>query len=80
VNEPELFNVLRDRGVDADDPDIRAAVRHVFTFIREARQRGGPEVARRCMEGMREALTCQLEHPDVADMTSFEAEFGDDEP
>jgi hypothetical protein len=75
VDEPEIFDALRSRGVDADDPEIRAAVRTVLTHIDEVRERSGRHRARRHMEAMLHTVRYVLEHPDVGDMSSFEAEF-----
>lgn len=77
MTESELFDALRERGVDADDPDVRAAVRAVVANVREVKGRAGPHAARRCMEAMQEALFFWLQHPDVEDMSSFEREFDD---
>lgn len=78
MEEPDVFDALRSRGVDADNPEVRAAVRLVLTHIDEVRKRAGPQSARRCMDAMRHALAYELQHPDVGDMSGFEAEFDDE--
>jgi hypothetical protein len=78
VDETALWDALRERGVDADDPDIRAAVREALTTIDEVERRAGRYVARRCAEAMHEALQFELSHPDTRDMSRFEGEFDDD--
>ena len=75
MEEAELWNALRDRGVDADDPDIRAVVRQALAAIDEVRERSGGHAARRCAKAMHEALDYELSHPDTSDMSSFEDEF-----
>jgi hypothetical protein len=76
-NESSLFNALRDQGIDADDREIRAAVRAVFAHVEGVFVRGGPDAARRCMQAMRAALDYRLEHPDRDDMSAFESAFDD---
>lgn len=78
-NEPDIFDSLRRNGVEADDPEIRASVRTVLDHLAEVEDREGPHTVRRCMEAIRAALSYQLDHPDVDDMSRFESEFGDDE-
>jgi hypothetical protein len=78
VNEPDLFAALRDEGIDADDHEIRAAVRAVLRHVDDVHRRRGTHEARRCMEAMHEALALRLRHPDVADMSSFEASYDED--
>lgn len=79
MSEPDLFDALRAAGVDADDREIRAAVRVVTGHVDEVRRRDGIHRARRCMEAMHATLAYQLRHPDVADMGSFEAAYDEEE-
>ncbi len=81
MNEPDIFDALRRQGIDADDPEIRAAIRLVLEYIQDVRERSGPHAARRCMEAMHQALAYQLQHPDVGEdeMSRFEAEFDDED-
>lgn len=79
MNEPNLFDALRADGVDADDREIRAAVRVVAGYVDEVRHRLGTHRARRCMEAMYVALAYQLQHPDVGDMSGFEAAYDEEE-
>lgn len=76
---PDLWSALREQGVDADDPEIRAAVRAAFETIDDVWQRAGPYIARRCTEAIDLALAYQLQHPDTSDMSRFEDEFEDDD-
>lgn len=78
MNEPDLFDALRAEGIDADDPEVRAAVRAVSGYSNDAMTRLGTHRGRRCMEAMHAALTYALQHPDVGDMSSFEADFDGD--
>lgn len=75
MNEPNIFDALRGEGIDADDPDVREAVRLTLDHVVDVRARAGDEVARLCMRAMSRALTYQLKHPDVRDMSGFEADF-----
>ena len=68
---------LGTRVADADDPEIRAAVRATLESIDDVRRRAGPYVARRCTEAIDLALAYQLQHPDTSDMSRFEDEFED---
>lgn len=77
MSEADVFDALRRAGIDADDPQIRTAVRAVLEHVEGIRQDAGRHRARRSMEAMRAALDYQLQHPDVADMSSFEADFDD---
>ena len=79
MDESQLFESLRTRGIDADDPEIRAAVRTVTAHVADVARRHDPHHARRCMEAMQAALAYQLAHPDVGDMSSFEAAYDEDE-
>ncbi len=79
MDEVDLFRALRAEGVDADDPEIRTAVRLVSAHVEEVEQRHDAHRARRCMEAMRLALDYRLQHPDVEDMSSFEASYDEDE-
>lgn len=79
VKETELFQALRAQGVDADDPQIRAAVRLVVAHVDDVATRHGSHTARRCTEAMDAALVQLLRHPDVEDMSSFEAAYDDEE-
>jgi hypothetical protein len=73
----DLWNALRERGIDADDPEIRAAVRVVLETVNDVGQRADHYVARRCAEAMQVALSYQLQHPETSDMSRFEDEFGE---
>lgn len=79
MNESELFDALRSRGIDADDPQIREAVRVVLAHVDGVRDRDGAPASRRCMEAIRVALGYELQHPDVGDMSSFEADWDEEE-
>lgn len=79
MNEPDLFDALRARGIDAADPGIRAGVRIMGAHVDAVRERAGTHAARRCMQAMHEALAYQLAHPDVDDMSTFEAYFDEEE-
>lgn len=79
MNEPDMFDALRQRGIDAADPEIRASVRVVVAHVDAVRDRIGTHGARRCMRAMHEALAYQLAHPDVGDMSTFEAAYEDEE-
>lgn len=74
---PDLWTALRQRGIDADDPDIRAAVRGVLQVIDDIGARTDHYRARRCAEAIQAAVSYQLEHPATGDMSSFEGEFDD---
>lgn len=78
MNEPDLFDALRARGIDAADPEIRAAVRVVTTHVDTVREDRGTHAARRCMRAMHAVLDYQLAHPDVDDMSTFEADLDDE--
>ena len=78
MNEPALFEALRDGGIDADDPQVRAAVRVVLSHVADLQRAHGDPPARRCMEAMQAALAYQLQHPDVGDMSRFEAAYDDE--
>ena len=75
MNDPDIFDAIRGEGIDADDPRVRKAVRVVFDHIKDVRASEGDEVARLCMRAMSRALAYQLQHPDVGDMSGFEADF-----
>lgn len=79
MNEPDIFDALRERGIDAADPDIRAGVRIMLAHLDTVRDRDGIHAARRCLHAMHEALAYQLAHPDVDDMSTFEASFDEEE-
>lgn len=74
-DEPEMFDVLRAQGIDADDPLIRGAVRSVLASVEEIEEREGVHRARRCMEAIRAALNHRLQRPDITDLSSFEDDF-----
>jgi len=78
MERSDLWDALRARGVDADDPEIRATVRTTLDAVEDVRQRLGHHHARRCMEAMHRALAYELEHPDTDDMSRFEDEFEGD--
>jgi hypothetical protein len=78
MNLSELWNELRQNGVDADDPEIRASVRATLATVDDVRRREGGHVARRCSEAMHQALSYTLSHPDTGDMSVFEEEFDED--
>jgi hypothetical protein len=79
VDEPDLWEALRERGIAADDAEIRASVRATLDLVHDVRGRHGHHHARRCAEAMSAALAYALQHPDTSDMTSFEEEFDDPE-
>lgn len=79
MNEPDLFDALRDRGIDAADPQIRTAVRVITSHVDAVRADEGTHAARRCMRAMHAALDYQLAHPDVDDMSTFEADLDDED-
>lgn len=76
---PDLWTALRERGIDADDHEIRAAVRAVLATIADVEQRHDAYVARRCARAAHLALSYHLQHPATGDMSLFEDEFGEDE-
>lgn len=78
MEEPEIFDAIRREGIDADDPEVRKAVRAALEHIEGVRARTDDETARRCMSAVSRALSYQLQHPDVGDMSWFESEFGSD--
>lgn len=78
MNEPNIFDAIRGDGIDADDPHVREAVRVALDHVQGVRARAGDDVARLCMRAMSRALTYQLKHPDVRDMSGFEADFDDE--
>lgn len=80
MDGPDLWDALRERGLDADDPDVRAAVRATLESIERVHERSGAPAARRCVHAMRAALDYHLRHPDTGDMSSFEFDLqnGDD--
>lgn len=78
MNEPDLFEALREQGVDADDEEVRAAIRVVLSRVSDVRGRLGTHRARRCMDAMHAALSYALRHPDVGDMSSFEESYDDE--
>lgn len=79
MNEPDLFDALRERGIDAADPEVRAGIRVMVAHIDGVRERAGTHAARRCLRAMHEALAYQLAHPDVDDMSTFEAAYDEEE-
>ncbi len=78
--QPDLWNALRAHGIDADDPQIREAVRATLATITDVEQHSGRYVARRCAEAIHQALAYQLQHPDTDDMSRFEDEWDGDTP
>jgi hypothetical protein len=78
MNEPDLFDALREQGIDADDDEIRAAIRTTLAHVSGVRDRLGTHHARRCMEAVNAALSYELRHPDVGDMSSFEESYDDE--
>jgi hypothetical protein len=79
MDGPDLWDDLRERGVDADDPDVRAAVRAALECLERVHERSGAPAARRCVHAMRAALDYQARHPDTGDMSSFEVDFQDED-
>lgn len=75
MDEPEMFNTLRAEGVDADQPEIREAVRGTLDLVDRLEERTDVHTARQCMTAMRAALKYRLLHPDIDDMSNFESEF-----
>jgi hypothetical protein len=78
MDGPDLWEALRQRGLDADDPDVRAAVRTALKSIESISARSGEQTARRCAQAIQAALAYQLRHPDTQDMSSFEADVRDE--
>jgi len=78
MNEPDLFDALREQGIDANDAEVRAAIRATRSHVSGVRDRLGGHRARRCMEAMHAALAYELRHPDVGDMSSFEESYDDE--
>lgn len=78
MEEPDVFDAIRQEGIDADDPEVRESVRVAFEHVEAVRARTDDATASRCMRAMSTALTYQLQHPDVGDMSRFESEFGSD--
>ena len=78
MERSDLWDALRARGVDADDPEIRATVRTTLDAVEDVRQRLGYPHARRCTEAMHRALAYELAYPDTHDMSRFEDEFEGD--
>jgi hypothetical protein len=72
-----LWDALRERGVDADDSEIRAAVRVCLLQLDQINARSGSYAARRACEAMHAALDFALDHPDTGDMSRFEQQFDD---
>jgi hypothetical protein len=77
--QADLWTALRERGIDADDPEIRAAVRAVLATVDDVGRRVDHYHARRCAEAMQVALAYQLQHPKTSDMSRFEDEFEEGE-
>ncbi len=75
IDEADVFDALRRDGIDADLPEVRAAVRVVMRHVEEVRGHTDPYAARRCIEAMDAALHFMLTHPEVGDMASFEGEW-----
>lgn len=75
MEEPDIFDAVRRQGIDADDPEVRSAVRVVLEHMDSVRERAGDSTERLCMRAVVAALTFQLQHPDVDDMSTFEADL-----
>lgn len=78
MEERDIFDAIRKEGIDADEPEVREFVRLVLEHIADVRSRRDDDTARRCMRAVATALSYQLQHPDVEDMSGFEREFGDE--
>ena len=78
MDGPDLWEALRQRGLDADDPDVRAAVRAALESIQSISTRSGEQAARRCAQAIQAALAYQLRHPDTQDMSPFEDDVRDE--
>ena len=78
MDGPDLWEALRQRGIDADDPEVRAAVRAALESIESIGTRSGEQAARRCARAIQAALAYQLRHPDTQDMSSFEDDVRDE--
>ncbi len=74
-----MTDALRERGIAAAVPEVRAGIRVMVAHIDAVRERAGTHAARRCLRAMHEALTYQLAHPDVDDMSTFEAAYDEEE-
>lgn len=79
MDGPDLWEALRQKGLDADDPDVRAAVRAALESIERVRERSGEQAAWRCAQAIQAALAYQLRHPDTGDMSSFEDDVRDED-
>lgn len=75
IDEADVFDALRRDGIDADLPEVRAAVRVVIQHVEAVRGDQDPYAARRCMEAMAATLRFLLTHPEVTDMARFEEVF-----
>jgi len=78
MDGPDLWEALRQRGLEADDPDVRAAVRAALESVERVGARSGEAAARRCAQAIQAALAYQLRHPDTEDMSSFEDDVRDE--
>ncbi|GEM_PF-3507898 len=78
MDGPDLWEALRQSGLDADDPDLRACVRATLESIERVRERSGEQAARRCSQAILAALAYELRHPDTEDMSSFEDDVRDE--
>ena len=78
MDGPDLWEALRQRGLDADDRDVRVAVRAALESIERVGERSGEAAARRCAQGVQAAMAYQLRHPDTGDMSSFEDDVRDE--
>lgn len=79
MEERDIFDAIRQEGIDADDPEVRNSVRTALAQIEDVRSRKDAETARRCMRAVAAALSYELQHPDVDDMSGFESEFDDED-
>lgn len=77
MDGPGLWDALRGVGVDADDPDVRDAVRTTLGSIDGVAERAGAPAARRCALAVQAAIAYHLRHPDTDDMSSFEGDIED---
>lgn len=77
MDTPGLWDDLRAQGINADDAEVRTAVRTCLESLDGIRERSGEHAARRCLVAVHAALDHAMRHPSIGDMTSFEDEFDD---
>ncbi len=79
MDSPKLWDALRAQGIDADEPEVRTAVRACLRSLDAVQARADEHAARRCREAVHAALAYELRHPPTGDMTSFEDEFNEED-